>query len=138
MLHTFFMEDNEKIENNVQIENCISGDENSFNNLNVKKIFGDNVKYYRKKMGLSQEQLSEILEISPNHLSVIETGGKFVTSRLLEKMVFVFKIPPSLLFYSPLLQNPNVTSKQISQIIKEELENAQIWITSKIEKLFRG
>ena len=132
------MEDNEKIENNVQIENCISGDENSFNNLNVKKIFGDNVKYYRKKMGLSQEQLSEILEISPNHLSVIETGGKFVTSRLLEKMVFVFKIPPSLLFYSPLLQNPNVTSKQISQIIKEELENAQICITSKIEKLFRG
>ena len=69
-------------------------------------------------MGLSQEQLSEILEISPNHLSVIETGGKFVTSRLLEKMVFVFKIPPSLLFYSPLLQNPNVTSKQISQISK--------------------
>ena len=132
------MEDNEKIENNVQIENCISGDENSFNNLNVKKIFGDNVKYYRKKMGLSQEQLSEILEISPNHLSVIETGGKFVTSRLLEKMVFVFKIPPSLLFYSPLLQNPNVTSKQISQIIKEELENAQICITSKIEKFFRG
>ena len=59
-------------------------------------------------MGLSQEQLSEILEISPNHLSVIETGGKFVTS------------------------------KQISQIIKEELENAQICITSKIEKLFRG
>lgn len=132
------MEDNEKIENNVQIENCISGDENSFSNLNVRKILGDNVKYYRKKMGLSQEQLSEILEISPNHLSVIETGGKFVTSRLLEKMVFVFKIPPSLLFYSPLLQNPNVTSKQISQIIKEELENAQISITSKIEKLFRG
>ena len=132
------MEDNEKIEINVQIENCISGAENSFNNLNVKKIFGYNVKYYRKKMGLSQEQLSEILEISPNHLSVIETGGKFVTSRLLEKMVFVFKIPPSLLFYSPLLQNPNVTSKQISQIIKEELENAQICITSKIEKFFRG
>lgn len=46
------MEDNEKIENNVQIENCISGDENSFNNLNVKKIFGDNVKYYRKKNGI--------------------------------------------------------------------------------------
>lgn len=138
MLHTFFMEDIEKIENNEQIENCISGDENSFSNLNVRKILGDNVKYYRKKMGLSQEQLSEILEISPNHLSVIETGGKFVTSRLLEKMVFVFKIPPSLLFYSPLLQNPNVTSKQISQIIKEELENAQICITSKIEKLFRG
>lgn len=132
------MDDNAKIENNGQIGNWKNNDENSFNNLNVRKIFGDNVKYYRKKMGLSQEQLSEILEISPNHLSVIETGGKFVTSRLLEKMVFVFKIPPSLLFYSPSLQNPNVTSKQISQIIEEELGNVQISITSKIEKLFRG
>lgn len=46
---------------------------------NIRKIFGENVKFYRKKQGLSQEQLAELLEISTNHLSVIETGTKFVT-----------------------------------------------------------
>lgn len=46
---------------------------------NIRKIFGENVKFYRKKQGISQEQLAELLEISTNHLSVIETGTKFVT-----------------------------------------------------------
>ena len=49
------------------------------NEINIRKIFGENVKFYRKKRGLSQEQLAELLEISTNHLSVIETETKFVT-----------------------------------------------------------
>ncbi|AEE17465.1 helix-turn-helix domain-containing protein [Treponema brennaborense] len=115
MLHTFFM--------------C---------EINIRKIFGENVKYYRKQMGLSQEQLSEILEISPNHLSVIETGGKFVTYKLLEKMIDVFNIAPSLLFYS---QNAHTidgsVQNKINSIIDKELENAQSSIHEKIEELYR-
>ena len=41
------------------------------------------------KRNLSQEQLAEKLEVSPNHLSVIETGSKFVTYKLLEKIILV-------------------------------------------------
>ena len=69
--------------------------------IDIRKIFGENVKYYRKKAGLSQEQLAEKLDVSPNHVSVIETGGKFVTYKLLERMISIFDIMPATLFYVP-------------------------------------
>lgn len=116
MLHTFFMGE-----------------------INIRKIFGENVRYYRKQRGLSQEQLSEILEISPNHLSVIETGGKFVTYKLLEKIVAVFSIAPSLLFYAKDAHTPdNSLQNRINTVIKTELENAQTSICEQIEKIYRA
>ncbi len=39
-------------------------------------IFRNNLKYYRKKIGLSQEELSEISGISSDYLSEIERGKK--------------------------------------------------------------
>ncbi|MBP3924647.1 helix-turn-helix transcriptional regulator [bacterium] len=39
-------------------------------------IFRNNLKYYRKKVGLSQEELSEISGISSDYLSEIERGKK--------------------------------------------------------------
>ena len=45
-----------------------------------------NLKYYRKKKRLSQEQLSEEVDISVMHLSKIERGLTFVSADLLEKL----------------------------------------------------
>lgn len=106
--------------------------------INIRRIFGENVKYYRKQKGFSQEQLSEILEISPNHLSVIETGGKFVTYKLLEKIILTFNISPAQLFYSKNLQNfDNSIQEKINTVIKNELECAQSAINEKIEEIYR-
>ncbi len=44
------------------------------------------MKHYRKKQHLSQEQLSEKVEISVMHLSKIERGLTFVSADLLEKL----------------------------------------------------
>jgi transcriptional regulator with XRE-family HTH domain len=43
--------------------------------MNVKAIFGANLKIYRKEKKLSQEQLSEKVDITVKHLSEIERGG---------------------------------------------------------------
>ncbi len=110
----------------------------SMSEINIRKIFGENVRYYRKQRGFSQEQLSEILEISPNHLSVIETGGKFVTYKLLEKIITVFNIAPSLLFYAKDAHTPDSSlQNRISTVIKTELENAHASICEQIEKIYR-
>ncbi|MCM1321057.1 MAG: helix-turn-helix domain-containing protein [Bacteroides sp.] len=107
--------------------------------INIRKIFGENVRYYRKQRGLSQEQLSEILEISPNHLSVIETGNKFVTYKLLEKIISTFDIAPSLLFYAKDAYTPDTLLRdKISTVIKTELGNAQASICEQIEKIYRS
>lgn len=88
---------------------------------------------------LFQDQLSEIFKISPNHLNVIETNRKFITYRLLEKIVAVFDVALSLLFYAKNTCIPdNSIQNRIKTFIKTELENAQVSIYEQIEKIYRG
>jgi transcriptional regulator with XRE-family HTH domain len=54
--------------------------------MDIKMSFGANLKNYRKKSHLSQEQLSEKVDISVMHLSKIERGLTFVSADLLEKL----------------------------------------------------
>lgn len=61
--------------------------------MNVRAIFGKNVKFYRKAKKLSQEQLSEKVDISVKHLSAIERGLTFVSADLLDKLAFIVDIP---------------------------------------------
>ncbi len=68
--------------------------------MNIKEIFGENLKKYRKILNLSQEELSEKLGISVNHLSNIEVGKKFISSELLERIYEIMHVTPSALFYS--------------------------------------
>lgn len=104
--------------------------------IDIRKIFGENVKYYRKKNGLSQEQLAEKLDVSPNHLSVIETGGKFVTYKLLEKLIKIFNIMPAALFYTPgTTINDDTLSNKINYIIKTEIDTAINEISKQISEI---
>ena len=61
--------------------------------MDIKIIFGENLKFYRKAKYLSQEQLSEKVDISVKHLSSIERGLNFVSSDLLEKLAFSVDVP---------------------------------------------
>ena len=106
------------------------------NEINIRKIFGENVKFYRKKRGLSQEQLAELLEISTNHLSVIETGTKFVTYKLLEKIVQELKVLPSSLFYcSEIAEKDNSSINKINTIIAEELSAINLKIQNRLRDI---
>ena len=58
--------------------------------MNIKKAFGEKVKRLRNKRRLTQEQLAEIIEISPKNLSKIEVGVSFVSSETLEKLLIAF------------------------------------------------
>ena len=61
--------------------------------MNIKSIFGENLKLYRKAKKLSQEQLSEKVDISVKHLSSIERGLNFVSADLLEKLALSIEVP---------------------------------------------
>lgn len=52
----------------------------------IQILFGENVRKYRKKNGLTQEQFSEQLGISQKHLSIIETGTQFASASLIERL----------------------------------------------------
>jgi len=68
--------------------------------MGIKSVFGANLKYYRKKRDLSQEELSEQVGITPKHLSTIETGAAFVSADLLERLTKRLEVSASALFYS--------------------------------------
>ena len=40
----------------------------------IEKFIGKKIQFYRKKAGLTQDQLAEQIDISKNHLSSIERG----------------------------------------------------------------
>lgn len=68
--------------------------------MSLKKIFGNNVRSYRKLRDLSQEQLAEKLDISVKHLSTMETGKVFASAELIEKIAVVLNVSVSSLFYT--------------------------------------
>jgi transcriptional regulator with XRE-family HTH domain len=101
--------------------------------MDIKIILGENIRNYRKKRNLTQDELAEKLDISQKHLSNIEVGRKFVTAPLLERISDILKVSPSLLFYSGSIDElDNNILKQIDNIINEELKNSQEKISGKL------
>ena len=103
--------------------------------MNVKSIFGENLKFYRKEKHLSQEQLSEKANISVKHLSSIERGLTFVSADLLEKLAFYVGIP---VFYFFINGKENifndVTLNTLENIIENQLTKAINNIKSELRK----
>ncbi|MDE5614310.1 MAG: helix-turn-helix domain-containing protein, partial [Treponemataceae bacterium] len=66
--------------------------------MNVKAIFGENLKHFRKLHKITQEELAEKLDIIPTHLSRIENGKSFVTAELLDALCVIFDISPASFF----------------------------------------
>lgn len=65
--------------------------------MTLRKIFKDNVKYYRKQLKISQEKLAELSGLSTNYIGEIERTNRKVTIDIIEKVANGFNIDPSLL-----------------------------------------
>jgi transcriptional regulator with XRE-family HTH domain len=90
--------------------------------MGIKAIFGSNLKYYRKQRHLSQEQLAEKVDITPKHLSTIETGTTFVSAELLEKLTEHLTVSAAALFYTVEEKSTDDSIlNTIDQIIEKEL-----------------
>ncbi len=91
---------------------------------------------YRKKAGLSQELLAEKLEISQNHLELIERGKQFVSYTLLERMLTVLNVKPAALFYTEAETGTDGSANGLREaIIKEELDAAYMNIKKRLYEI---
>ena len=64
----------------------------------VSNLLGNNVQKFRKKNDLTQSQLAEKIGISQKHLSDIETGTKFPSAAIIEKLSKELSVPVAFLF----------------------------------------
>lgn len=62
------------------------------------KFFGERVKYYRKKRGLSQEKLSELCELHPTYIGQIERGEKNASLDTIMRICKGLQVTPESLF----------------------------------------
>ena len=64
----------------------------------VQECLAKNIKYYRKIAHLTQEQLAEKVETSTNYIGTIETGKKFPSPQMLERIASALNIESPQLF----------------------------------------
>ena len=57
----------------------------------LRKILGENMKAYRTELGYSQARLAELVNTATNYINQIETGKRFPTDTMLEKIAFALK-----------------------------------------------
>jgi len=66
--------------------------------MTLKQIFIRNLKDLRKKEGISQMNLALYCDISPGYIGEIESGRKFPSTELIEKIAFTLRVEPYLFF----------------------------------------
>ena len=68
--------------------------------MSIIDYFGQNLKFLRKERKLTQEQLSEMINLDIRQYSRVETGNGFPSLSTLEKLCKTLDINPAILFDS--------------------------------------
>ena len=93
--------------------------------MGIRQIFIQNLKYYRKQAGLTQEKLAEKIEMSTSYIGDMEARERFPSAETIDKIANALNIPVSTLFNER--GNPesikNTFSKIYGTTLKEELSH---------------
>ena len=95
---------------------------NSVSKSDIDKNFGKILREFRIKNSLTQEQLSELIDISQKALSSIETGENFVKAETSDKILKTFDITAEELFATNQLKDSAELLEMINKNIAK-LEN---------------
>ena len=87
--------------------------------MKLKESLGKNIKYYRKKKGLTQEQLAELVNIHDKNLSKIENGNNYPSAETLSTIVKALDID----FYELFLFNNEIDYEQMKSEIIQSLDD---------------
>lgn len=94
-----------------------------------KKLIGIRIMIKRKEKGISQEELSEMIGYSKNHISNIERGKYIPTTTFLFEICTALGETPN--YY--LLGNPTESTDKITELIKTLPEYSQNILLKLIE-----
>ena len=110
--------------------------------MTLRQVFVRNLKEFRKKEGLSQMKLAEYCNTAPSYIGQIETGQRFPSMELIEKIADTLRIEPYQFFKNktdnnssnenlfPLL--PNSMKNQIRTQIKTQIDQSTSEILNEI------
>lgn len=82
------------------------------------KVIGKRIKKSRKSTNLTQEKVSEILKVSPEYISRIETGATKLNLEMLVKMSNVLNISPAYLLTGTNKKSDDYLTPEINELLK--------------------
>lgn len=87
--------------------------------INIR--IGANIQAAREHANYTQEELSEIIGITPNHLSAIERGASGVSLETLEKLCYLFGVSADSLLFGE-TQLDHFSCELVTQLSRVELQ----------------
>ncbi len=99
----------------------------------IEKSVGKRIQEYRKKKGLSQDKLAEMVDVSPNYLSSLEGGIYNVSLELLIKIMNCLDCTANDLFCDVMKSGYKVRSSRLSDMIEKLPPEEQARIFSVVE-----
>lgn len=86
--------------------------------MGTREIFRENLKFYRKKAGFTQEELSEKIGYGYTYITEIESRHKFPKPETIDLIAETLKIEPSNLFEQEHKEN-NITAIDKTELITD-------------------
>ena len=98
--------------------------------MGIRHTFIQNLKYYRKQAGLTQEKLAEKIEMSTAYIGDMEARERFPSAETIDKIAEALNIRPSVLFDE--FGSPDnikdsfkkIYTKTLQQELKEKIDQA--------------
>lgn len=87
-----------------------------------KKLIGKRIKHRRDIAGLSQEQLAEKLNLSPNHISTMECGKSLLTTRCLLALCSILGGTPDYYLLGEITPEADALTALVKQLSPEDQE----------------
>lgn len=93
--------------------------------MDNKKLLGKRIKEIRKFKGLTQEQLSEMIELETSSLSGIESGRFYPSLHVLEKIASALDVELIDFFKFTSVNIPENLDEEIAKIIEKQDKNSK-------------
>lgn len=101
----------------------------------IKAIFGQRVRYYRKNKKLSQEQLAELCNLHPTYIGQLERGEKNASLETIMRICEGLEISPEVLFENIVPKQGGDTAREIYNIAVSFPEKKQKDLLDIVEKI---
>lgn len=98
------------------------------------KLFGERVKYHRKRKGLSQEKLSELCELHPTYIGQIERGEKNASLDTIMRICKGLEISPEDLFEKLDYKHENTPAQKAYELFMQTPPEKQHTLLELLEK----
>ena len=88
----------------------------------LRQVLALNMKFYRKKLGITQAKLAEKADITENYIAMVETEKRFPSVNMIERIAAALKIESWRLFKNePVSLSGSSAAKRLAPTQKNEI-----------------